>query len=284
MWRITACVSALIFISIAHAQDKPPLPNTAPLPWHDDIASRMVAGIDRFLLNETEKSQDRRAQFWKRDFTSAENYAKSIEPNRQHLANILGVRDARVTFDAPELIAAVNHPALLRETDRYSVYAIRWPAVRDVWAEGLLLTPKNGKPIASVVAIPDARQSPEQIAGVVGGTSPRSQFARRLAESGCRVIVPVLIDRKVEARNGRAKLSSREFLYRPSFELGRHLIGYEVQKVLAAVDWLSKDDPSVGVIGYSEGGMLALYSASLDPRIKSACVSGYFTDRRGGWQ
>ncbi|HEV8377574.1 MAG TPA: dienelactone hydrolase family protein, partial [Tepidisphaeraceae bacterium] len=207
-----------------------------------------------------------------------------MEPNRQHLGRILGVRDLRVKFDAPELVAAVNRPALLRETDRYSVYAIRWPAVRDVWGEGLLLTPKNGKPVASIVAIPDARQSPEQIAGVVGGTSARSQFARRLAESGCRVIVPVLIDRKVEARNGRAKLSSREFLYRPSFELGRHLIGYEIQKVLAAVDWLSKDDPNVGVVGYSEGGMLALYSAALDPRIKSACVSAYFSDRRSLWQ
>jgi len=284
MWRNCAFLLALIFITAAHAQDKPLLPGTQPLTWHDDIASRKVAGIDRFLLREIEKSKDGRARFWKRDFSSAENYTKSLEPNRQRLAHILGVRDPRVKFDSPELVAALNRPALLLETERYSVYAIRWPAVRDVWGEGLLLTPKNGKPVASVVAIPDARQSPEQIAGVIAGTSPRSQFARRLAESGCRVIVPVLIDRKVEARNGRAKLSSREFLYRPSFELGRHLIGYEIQKVLAAVDWLSKDDPNVGVIGYSEGGMLALYSAALDPRIKSACVSGYFSDRRSMWQ
>src|SRR5258706_2533761 len=244
----------------------------------------MVAGIDRFLLRETEKSNDGRGKFWKRDFSSAEDYNKTIDPTRQQLAQILGVRDQRVNFEAPELMATVNRPALLLEKERYTVYAIRWPAVRDVWGEGLLLMPKKAKPIASVVAIPDARQSPEQIAGVVGGTSRISQFARRLAESGCRVIVPVLIDRKVEARNGRAKLSSREFLYRPSFELGRHLIGYEIQKVLAAVDWLSKDDPNVGVIGYAEGGMLALYSAALDPRIKSTCVSAYFSDRRSMWQ
>jgi len=235
-------------------------------------------------MKQIEKAAANREKFWKRDFSSREAFEKSIGENRQRLAHILGVRDPRVKFDSPELVAALNRPALLLETERYSVYAIRWPAVRDVWGEGLLLTPKNGKPVASVVAIPDARQSPEQIAGVIAGTSPRSQFARRLAESGCRVIVPVLIDRKVEARNGRAKLSSREFLYRPSFELGRHLIGYEIQKVLAAVDWLSKDDPNVGVIGYAEGGMLALYSAALDPRIRSACVSGYFSDRRSMWQ
>src|SRR3954453_1627878 len=119
MRRILPFLSGFFFISAALAQDKPPLPNTAPLTWHDDIASRMVAGIDRFLLNETEKSRDRRAQFWKRDFTSAENYGKSIEPNRRHLAQILGVRDPRVGFESPELMATVKQTALLRETDRY---------------------------------------------------------------------------------------------------------------------------------------------------------------------
>ena len=40
----------------------------------------------------------------------------------------------------------------------------------------------------------------------------------------------------VSPRNARARLTSREFAYRSAFELGRHLIGYEVQKVLALVD------------------------------------------------
>ena len=29
----------------------------------------------------------------------------------------------------------------------------------------------------------------------------------------------------------------REWVYRLGFDLGRHVIGYEVQKVLALVDW-----------------------------------------------
>src|SRR5262249_15116000 len=113
-------------------------------------------------------------------------------------------------------------------------------------------------------------------------------FARRLAENGCRVIIPTLIDRTIEARNGRAKLTSREYLYRSAFELGRHLIGYEVQKALAAVDWFAKDAgkelPKIGVVGWGEGGLIALYTAALDPRIRAACVSGYFDDRRSLWQ
>ena len=122
---------------------------------------------------------------------------------------------------------------------------------------------------------------------------PESQFARRLAENGCRVLVPTLISREMAKRAppgqpGRANLTNREYLYRPAFELGRHLIGYEVQKVLAAVDWFAKEagdkDPKIGVIGYGEGGMLALYAGALDTRIDATCVSGYFGPRERIWE
>jgi dienelactone hydrolase len=70
--------------------------------------------------------------------------------------------------------------------------------------------------------------------------------------------------------------------------LGRTLTGYEVQKVLAAVDWFAKDagqgDPRIGVVGWGDGGMLALYAAALDPRIDAAAVSGYFNARENLWQ
>ena len=63
-------------------------------------------------------------------------------------------------------------------------------------------------------------------------------------------------------------MTTREYLYRSAFELGRHLIGYEVQKVLAGIDWFEHEaqgnDPIVGVIGWGEGGMLALYAAALE--------------------
>ena len=167
---------------------------------------------------------------------------------------------------------------------KYNVFAVRWPAFGDVTGEGLLLEPGDRLGVADVIVIPDADQTPEQLVGLVPGVPAESQVARRLAESGCRVIVPALIDRTVAPRNGRAKLTNREFLYRPAFELGRHLIGYEVQKVLALVDWLSKEAGSdakarIGIFGYGEGGAIALYAAALDPRIDAVCVSGYFDDR-----
>ena len=143
-----------------------------------------------------------------------------------------------------ELIATPTRPALCGRGRGYEVFAVRWPAFGDVTGEGLLLTPVNRSPVANIVALPDADQTPEQLAGLTEGIAPESQFARRLAESGCRVIVPILINRGIDPQ---ALQSHREFIYRPAFELGRHLIGYEIQKVLAAIDWMAGQNPNPGV-------------------------------------
>ncbi|MBM3242867.1 hypothetical protein FJZ31_41940 [Candidatus Poribacteria bacterium] len=276
-------VSALFTISAGVEIES--LPGTKPLTMEGDVASEMVAGVDKFLLRELDASVEQRAKHWKRDFSATENYIKSIEPNRNRLAHILGVRDARVPFDGPELVGTTEQPALVGRGAGYEVYAARWPAFGDVHGEGLLLVPTKGKPIANLVAIPDADQTPEQIAGLVEGVAAKSQYARRLAESGCRVIVPMLINRGPTIN----QISNREFLYRSAFELGRHLIGYEVQKVLAAVDWFEREgtEPQtakIGVIGWGEGGMLALYAGAIDTRIDAVCVSGYFESRQEIWQ
>ena len=72
-----------------------------------------------------------------------------------------------------------------------------------------------------------------------------------------------------------------------AYPLGRHPIGYEVQKVLALVDWLearSSPGAGIGVAGHGEGGLIALYAAAADPRIDSCLVSGYFSARERVWQ
>ena len=65
--------------------------------------------------------------------------------------------------------------------------------------------------------------------------------------------------------------------------MGRHLIGYEVQMVLAGVDYFSalpqESEQPIGVAGYGEGALIAFYAAAVDDRIDSALVSGYFQPR-----
>lgn len=272
-----------------------PLPGTKPLTMTGDLASEMVAGADRFLLKQTDESAAKREKYWKRDFSSPAAYQASVEPNRKRLAHILGVRDARVPsgkskFTKEPVDFGLAAPAPKVGQEGYWTSAVSWSSFGDVTGEGLELEPNTGSARFHYVTIviPDAGQTPEQLAGLVDGVPPESHVARRLAESGYRVIVPALIDRTVAARNGRARLTSREFLYRPAFELGRHLIGYEVQKVLGLIDALKTESldarTKVVVFGYGEGGMIALYAAAVDQRINGVCVSGYFDDRKDTWR
>ncbi len=261
-------------------------PGTKPLTMTGDLASHLVDGADRFLLNQLQKSIERRPAFWNRDVSSPEAYVKSVESNRKALARMLGVVDERIAFDAPELSDTTKQSALLAEGSSYKAYAVRWPVLGGIHGEGILLEPASQDPVANIITVPDADQTPEQLCGLTPGIPAKSQFARVLAESGCRVLVPALISRHMEKRRGRANLTNREYLYRSSFEMGRTLIGYEVQKILAGVDWFQKANPKtrVGVMGYGEGGMLALYAGALDQRIDAVAVSGYFDSRQNLWQ
>src|SRR5262249_15969322 len=159
--------------------------------------------------------------------------------------------------------------------------------------EGLLLQPE-GEPKARIVALPDADWTPEMFVGLAQGVAEDSQLARHLVEHGCQVLVPMLISRD-DTLSGHPDLLSpnqphREFIYRQAFEMGRHIIGYEVQKVLAAVDQFTllnqvqKVDVPIGVAGIGEGGLLAFYSAAVDPRLAGALVSGYFQPREELWK
>jgi dienelactone hydrolase len=295
----TAYIAAVMITGVAapfvrseSASATPTLPDTRPLDLDGDLALRMVAGIDQFLLRELAASVASRARHWRRDFSSSESYRRSVAPNRARLARIVGAHEPRIAFDAPELVATTTRAALVGKSEKFDIYSVRWPVIRNVTGEGLLLVPRRSR-VADVIAIPDADQTPEQLCGLADGIASESQFARRLAASGCRVLVPVLVDRATTfsstvAGERQTGLSHREFLYRPAFEMGRHIIGYELKKVFGAVDWFRREalnrDARIGVIGYGEGGLLALYAAAIDTRIDAAAVCGYFEPRENVWQ
>ncbi|HEV3023103.1 MAG TPA: dienelactone hydrolase family protein, partial [Pirellulales bacterium] len=270
-----------------------PYPGTQPLTIDGDLADLIVQGIDKFLLGQIEAGKAKREKHWNRDFSSPEKYVESVAPNRARLAKIIGAVDTRTKCEVLELVGTTSQPALVGRGEGYEVYAVRWPVLAGITGEGLLLKPNREKPLADVVAIPDADQTPEMLVGLVPGVAPEAQFARRLAESGFRVVVPMLIDRadtySIAAGGARpTNQPHREFIYRQAFEMGRHIIGYEVQKVLALVDFFTAEagntDAKIGVIGYAEGGLLALYAGALDTRIDAVCVSGYFGPRENVWE
>jgi hypothetical protein len=155
--------SPVLFPSAAIASATPAvLPGTAPLAeGHGGVGN-----WDGVISAEIDRATAARPQHWKRYFSSTANYDRSIEPNRTRFAHIIG---ARVPFDAPALLATVDQPALAGRGKSYDVHRVSWPAFGDVHAEGLLLEPRERKPVAAVVAVPDCAQTPEQICGLAPG-------------------------------------------------------------------------------------------------------------------
>jgi len=265
------------------------LPDAKPLTDTGDMSRAMLDGIHRFTERKIDESVEARAKLWKRDPSSREAYEKSIQPNRESFQKIIGIVDPRVKVTM-ERFGDDDRGGLVAENEAFRVEQVRWPVLQGVHGEGLLLEPK-GKVLGYVVALPDADQTPEQVVGLAPGVALASQFARRLASNGFCVVVPTLLSRGIDfSGNPRIAMTNqthREWIYRQAFQMGRHVIGYEVQRVQAAVDWIkehAEPGTKIGVAGYGEGGLIALYAAAVDPRIDAALVSGYFSSRQRVWE
>lgn len=264
----------LLAAGVSAADDVRLLPGTQPLPEQPELSARMVEGISRWLERETSEVAERRFERWQ---NAAEGgaWAQFRAERREQLRRMLGVVDPLVSGVLEETSAiTVDDSASQRSAD--SPRLVRWPVFGGVHGEGLLLRPR-GKARALIIALPDADQSPEEFA-----------LAKLLAVHGNLVLVPALMDRRDrwsgnEAIGRFTNQPHREWIYRQAFELGRTVIGYEVQKILAAADALRASNADgnapLALVGYGEGALLALHCAALDERFRATLVSGYFGPR-----
>jgi hypothetical protein len=93
-------------------------------------------------------------------------------------------------------------------------------------------------------------------------------------------------------------LSRREWLCRLGYPFGRHIIGLEVQKLLAGLNCFERSSSGVssaapasgapprpvGLVGYADGGQLAFFCAALDTRIDAVLLSGCFGPHLRPWE
>ncbi len=267
------------------------LPGTSPIEWDEaDLSERLMDGAHAFVERKIAEA----------NAASPKLPGASTQERRQRFREIIGVVDERpqpqVEFLAVDSDPLTAEPksSLVAETPQFTVHQVRWQVLEGLYAEGLLVNPKStlstGTPQApAVVLIPDASETPEDLLGIGARLPAEQQMGLRFAEAGYRLLIPATINREIYAgpdgddqRIKRSDQSHREWIYRQAFQMGRHVIGYEVQTALAGAEWLreSRTSSSVGVAGYGEGGLVALYAAAADAEIEHAFVSGYFGPRR----
>ena len=113
--RAILLLGVVFVATVALADETGSLRGTKPLTAEGDLSVRMVAGIHRFLDRQTEQSVEKRQRFWRPDFSSAEAYERSVEPNRKRLRKYLGAVDERVDVVEMEFVATTAMPAKVAE-------------------------------------------------------------------------------------------------------------------------------------------------------------------------
>lgn len=298
-------LAGCVLVSPADGETAETLAGTAPLTSTNGLSDTYLGGVDRFMLAETAAVCRDRAQQWDRMAEAGERqtaaYGAWLVSSRQALARMVGVRDARVPFDAPETVATLNRSAVLGETATHTLMTIRWPVLSGFFGEGLLLEPKARPVRKNIVYLPHAGVTPEQVLGLAQGGRSADAAGFAFPDEDCRMVIPAVVSRAKRSFSsafnnphggqyggmpGKKVMPCREFVYRPAYTMGRHVIGYELQEVMALVDWFVKETPKapVGVEGWGEGGLLAFYAGALDMRIGETTVAGYFTDRSELWR
>lgn len=291
-----ACWATLALMHALPEQAPAPietLAGTKPVEWPEsDLSGRLMVGAHKFIDSCIKAANKKR-----RELTFDGDQRKAL---RTELRTLLGVVEKRLPPRlerfGEELLppwfkpSGQNaNPALVSASETAIVYQVRWPVFANVIGEGLYVQQKN-QSVGLCIVVPDADQSPEQLLGLADGLEPGEQIATRLAANGFDLLIPAVISRKKlqtsDDRTKRADQTSREWIYRQAFHMGRHVVGYDVQRVLAAVDWWTVHNDlhlTMGIVGYGEGGLIAMHAAAIDRRIKATLISGCFDSSDAAW-
>ncbi len=269
--RWIVVLSALTPLAVAD-----PLPGTTELDWEgDDFSVQIMDGAHDFVERKIAEAAE----------------AETAPGSPGELAEKLGVVDERrlsaLEFISSDPVEPGGEPAgaLVAEGPGFRIHQVRWPVLDGFFAEGLYVNPTEEISPPAMVLMPDADNLPEDVLGLSGRLLPEKQIGLRFASCGFRMLIPAPLNREKFEGADRSDQTQREWIYRQAFQMGRHPLGYEIQEILAAVDWFETIQPgsSISVAGYGEGGRAALYAAAIDSRIDNAFVSGAFGPRDAAW-
>lgn len=300
------CLSGVSLLGIcagSRADDRPTadaeqLPRTAPLTLEEPLDVVMVRGINRFAERELLRVASERAAVWLAHPADSGQGQADRKEARERLQRIIGLPE----LDGGPAILSFSKTNLSRpeatvpggELPSGPLMTCQWNAFSGVTGCGLVTIPDDlpanqESPALLTVVIPDAVQTPEASFGLQGDSaSDQPALARLLADQGAVVLAPMLIDRQFtnsgHPRVRWTNIPHRELIYRTSFEMGLHPVGYEVAKVLTGIRAVRRElagrPVRTLVIGTGEGGLIALMAAALFPEeIDGAMVRGYFQQR-----
>jgi cephalosporin-C deacetylase-like acetyl esterase len=201
----------------------------------------------------------------------------SADDVRSRIRTVLGIEESRGAALAARVLATIRKPG-------YRAEQFEFTSDREIRTPGWLLTPDNAGP--SIPTLLYIGESP------AWSSVAEDAFAERLcAKERCRVAVIDVRGRGDCAigypPRGRfyfpGRITDEAYLTWFTLMLGKPLLGGQIYDTLRALDYL-RSRPDVGspvsLVGDGPHGVIALYAAALDARVRSVASRQTVTDYR----
>jgi cephalosporin-C deacetylase-like acetyl esterase len=208
-----------------------------------------------------------------------EIHTPSLAPDdvRARIRTVLGIGESRSAPLAGRVLAAIKKPG-------YRAEQFEFTSDREIRTPGWLLTPDRAGPSTpTVLYVADAS---------AWSSVAEDAFADRLcAQGGCRVAVIDVRGRGDCAiaypPRGRfyfpGRIPDEAYLTWFTLMLGTPLLGGQIHDTLRALEYLRsrpETGPAVSLIGDGAHGVIALYAAALDARVRGVALRQTLTDYR----
>lgn len=201
----------------------------------------------------------------------------SADDVRSRIRSVLGIEELRAAALAARVLATIRKPG-------YRAEQFEFTSDREIRTPGWLLTPDNAGPSTpTLLYVGDA---------AAWSSVAEDAFAERLcAKGGCRVAVIDVRGRGDCAigypPRGRfyfpGRITDEAYLTWFTLMLGKPLLGGQIYDTLRALDYL-RSRPGAGapvsLVGDGPHGVIALYTAALDARVRGVALRQTVTDYR----
>ncbi len=221
--------------------------------------------LDRYFDRQVNEADRQRARSWQRNFSSIEDYEKSVEPWRAKLFEMLGGNSYSNSPLRPQ-------EQLIAEFPTHKAYRVWFTAFDEVRTYGILLVPQGRGPFPALICIHGMAGTPEAVCGLTTKADYHNRFGLQAAQRGFLVFAPLDM-------NSPAK---RKWLDKKAILVGQRLQALEQFKLFRLLDYLAArsdvDAKRIGAYGISWGGRTVMNLAALDRRVAACAISGHFND------
>ncbi len=235
----------------------------------DDRQRLQRRETEDFLRSEIEKYPERQKKIWRRDYSSAENYLSSVEPNRKRWLETVG----DFSKGASEDFAVEEEPFL--EDKKVIAKRVSIKLFSQLKGRAILGLPKSRNNLFPLIICQHGHtSSPDgDVFGLIDKANYYDAYGYKLVKEGFAVLAPL----NITMTEPMARFNRMALL------LGKSLFGLEIFKIRRFIDYLSTlkeiDKNRIGMWGLSKGGTYTLFTLPVEKRIKVGIISAFFNHR-----